>query len=266
MNILFLINNNKIMELNLEQVLAGKDTQIKGKSYFNTDAYVSPFIEKMSKYTDNFIYNGVMPDQMTLSEGNTDVTWNRMWIQAVMPDENGFDNHSRVVGMVYGLDIRKPVVKFYVGGLNMACCNLCVFSPSFLDVQELEPDSAINYKPVDRLLEQVDNVRVTLEKLRNTTVDYNEVLINENLGDWVRKTLNSTYSNQYSKVKLATSTAIDAYKLLYENEDSPYYVPKDTSTDMFNIYNAWTQVITNDKRDIINKAEKTLLIGNILGI
>ena len=35
---------------------------------------------------------------------------------------------------------------------------------------------------------------------------------------------------------------------------------------MFNIYNAWTQVITNDKRDIINKAEKTLLIGNILGI
>lgn len=168
--------------------------------------------------------------------------------------------------MVYGLDIRKPVVKFYVGGLNRACCNLCVFSPSFLDVQELSSETAINYKPIDRLLEQIDNVKVTLEKLSNTPVDYNEVLINENLGDWVRKTLNSTYSNQYSKVKLATSTAIDAYKLLYENEESPYYVPKDTSTNMFNIYNAWTQVITNDKRDIINKAEKTLLVSNILGI
>ena len=65
---------------------------------------------------------------------------------------------------------------------------------------------------------------------------------------------------------MATSSAIDAYKLLYEKEDSPYFVPKGTTTDMFNIYNAWTQVITDDKKDIINKSEKTLLVGNILGI
>ena len=73
-------------------------------------------------------------------------------------------------------------------------------------------------------------------------------------------------SNSYNKVKLATSTAIDAYKLLYEKEDSPYYVPKNTTTDMFNIYNAWTQVITDDKKDLINKCEKTILIGQILGV
>lgn len=168
--------------------------------------------------------------------------------------------------MVYGLDVRKPIVKFYVGGLNRACCNLCVFSPSFLDVKELEPEKAIDYRVVDRLMSQTDNVKAILEKLSNTEVEYNEAVINENLGDWIRKTLNNSFTNNLSKVKLATSSAIDAYKLLYEKEDSPYFVPKDTTTDMFNIYNAWTQVIRNDTRDIINKCEKTLLVGNILGI
>lgn len=82
------------MEITLDQAFAGKNTQIKGNTYFNTEAYVAPFIDKMSKYTDNFIFNGIMPEQMTLSEGNTDITWNRMWVQAVMPDEAGFDNHK----------------------------------------------------------------------------------------------------------------------------------------------------------------------------
>lgn len=258
------------MELTLEQVLAGRATSIKGKEYFSTQAYVEPFLEKMSKYTNNFIFQGIQPEQMTLTQNGTinteDITWNRMWVQAVMPDGIGYDNHDRVVGMVYGLDVRKPIVKFYVGGLNRACCNLCIFSPSFLEVQELEAEKAINYRCVDRLMTQTDNVRSILEKLANTEVEYDEVKINENLGDWIRKTMNFTHSNPYSKVKLATSTAIDAYKLLYEKEDSPYFVPKGTVTDMFNVHNAWTQVITNDSRDIINKAEKTILVGNILGI
>lgn len=258
------------MELTLKQALAGKSTSIKGKEYLSTAAYVEPFLERMSKYTDNFIFNGIQPDQITLTKDGDinleDITWNRMWVQAVMPDEAGYDNHSRVVGMVYGLDVRKPIVKFYVGGLNRACCNLCVFSPSFLDVKELEPERAIDFRVVDRLLTQTDNVRTILEKLSNTEVEYDELKINESLGDWVRKTLNSSFTNQLSKVKLATSSAIDAYKLLYEKEDSPYFVPKGEATDMFNVYNAWTQVITDDKKDIINKCEKTLLVGNILGI
>lgn len=258
------------MKLTLEQALAGKATNIKGKKYFSTAAYIEPFIKRMSKYTDNFIINGIQPDQITFDqEGDINVenlTWNRMWVQAVLPDNDYFPNHDHVVGMVYGLDVRKPVIKLYMGGLNRACCNLCVFSPSFLDVKELEPGKAIDYRPIDRLMKQTDDVKAVLEKLSNTEVEYNEKQINENLGNWVRKTLNFSFSDQFNKVKLATSSAIDTYKLLYEKEDSPYFVPKDSVTDMFNIYNAWTQVITDDKRDILNKCEKTLLVSNILGI
>ena len=70
--------------------------------------------------------------------------------------------------------------------------------------------------------------------------------------------------NGFGKVKLATSSVVDAYKLLYLKEDSPYYVKPGETTDMFNVYNAFTQLITDDTKDIVNKVEKTLLLKDIL--
>lgn len=258
------------MEIDINTLLKGKGTQIKGKEYLSTAAYVEPFLEKMSSFTDDFRVQVIPANQISLTPNgdiNTeDMIYNRVWIQAVMPDDLGYDNHDRVIGMVYGLDTRKPVAKLYVGGLNRACCNLCVFDPSFLNVQELEPESAINYRPIKYLLEQTSNVKTILEKLANAEVPYNESIINENLGNWIRNTMNKQYSSQFGKVKVATSTAIDAFKLLYEDKTSQYYVNPGNSTDMFNVYNAFTQVLTDDTKDIINKCEKTLLIKDIINI
>lgn len=258
------------MEITLTDALKGKATQIKGKEYLSTEAYITPFIERMSKFTDDFRIQAIPADQISLTKDGElnmeDIVYNRMWIQAVMPDNCGFENHDRVIGMVYGLDTRKPVVKLYNGGLNRACCNLCVFDPSFLNVQELEPEQAINFRPVNSLLEQTSNIKATLERLSNTEVAYTDTIINENLGLWVRNTMDKQFTSQFGKVKVATSTAIDAFKLLYLDKESPYYVNPGYSTDMFNVYNAFTQVLTNDIKDVINKVEKTLLISNILGI
>lgn len=256
------------MEITLQQALAGKATQIKGKEYLTTAAYIEPFIERMSKFTDDFRIQAIPANQISLtSDGKVnveDIVWNRMWIQAVMPDEHGFDNHDRVVGMVYGLDTRKPVTKMYVGGLNRACTNLCVFSPSFLNIQELAPETSINFRPIQTLMEKVSDVKETLIRLSETEVPYEENIINENLGKWVRNTFSKQFTSQFGKVKLASSTAIDAFKLLYEDKESPYYVNPGYSTDLFNVYNAFTQVLTDDSKDIINKVEKTLLISDIL--
>lgn len=84
---------------------------------------------------------------------------------------------------------------------------------------------------------------------------------------WIRNCLTASYDTGVGKVKLATSIAIGAYKLLFESAESPYYVSTERNTDMFNIYNAFTELITNDKdKDIINKTEKTLLLKDILQI
>lgn len=256
------------MELTLDQALKGKATQIKGKEYLTTEAYITPFLEKMSKFTDDFRIQAIPANQISLTkEGDInleDIIYNRLWIQAVMPDDCGYENHDRVIGMIYGLDTRKPIVKLYNGGLNKACCNLCVFDPSFLSVQELEPEHCINFRPINALLEQTSTIKATLERLANTEVPYSDQIINENLGRWIRNTMNQQYSSQFGKVKLASSTAIDAFKLLYQDKESPYYVNPGFSTDMFNVYNAFTQVLTNDTKEIINKVEKTLLISNII--
>ena len=137
------------MELTLEQLLQGKATKIKDKEFFTTKAYVEPFLERMSKFTKNFIINAKPADQVSLTPNGDinfeDVVFNRVWIQAILPDEYAYDNHKRVVSMLYALDSRKPVVKLYTGALNMACLNLCVFNPEALSVAELEPETAINY-------------------------------------------------------------------------------------------------------------------------
>ena len=256
------------MEIDLGTLLQGKATIIKGKEYFSTEAYVTPFLERMSKFTNDFRIQAKLPDQISITKEEDlnleDTVFNRVWIQAVMPEEYSFDNHTEVISMVYGLDTRKPVAKIYRGALNMACLNLCVFNPSFINVQEIEPEKPINFKCIQPLMEQTSDIKTWLDKLSETEVPYNEDLINENLGSWVRKTLLSSYDTGYGKVKLATSTAIDAYKLLYEKGDSPYFVKPGQSTTMFNVYNAWTQIITNDFKDIMNKVEKTLLIKDII--
>lgn len=149
----------------------------------------------------------------------------------------------------------------------MACLNLCVFNPEFLNVQEIEPERPMNFKCVQPLMEQVSDIKAWLDKLSSIEIEYDETLINKSLGLWVRRTLNSSYDSKYGKVKLATSTAIDAYKLLYEKKDSPYFIKPGEPTTMFNIYNAFTELITNsDTRDIMNKTEKTLLLKDILSL
>lgn len=257
------------MELTINELLKGKATIIKGKEYFSTEAYVTPFLERMSKFTNNFKVQAKLPDQISITKKEDlnleDTVFNRVWIQAIMPEEYSFDNHQEVIGLVYGLDTRKPVVKIYRGALNMACLNLCVFNPSFLNVQEIEPERPFNFKCIQTLMEQTLDIKVWLSKLSEIEVPYDVRLINENLGSWIRHTLIDSYDTGYGKVKLATSVAIDAYKLLYEKNDSSYFVNPGQSTTMFNIYNAFTELITNiDNRDILNKTEKTLLLKNIL--
>ena len=257
------------MEIDLNTLLQGKATIIKKKEYLPTEAYVTPFLERMSKYTDDFRIQARLPDQISITKKEDlnleDTVFNRVWIQAVLPNEFSFNNHQEVIGMVYGLDTRKPIVKIYRGALNMACLNLCVFNPSFLEVHELEPESPINFRGLQSLMEQVSDIKSWLDRLSETFITYEENVINENLGLWIRNALSTSFDNGYGKVKLSASTAVDAYKLLYEKEDSPYFVKPGEATSMFNVYNAFTELISNtDTRDIMNKAEKTLLLKDIL--
>lgn len=262
------------MELTLNELLAGKATRIKNREYFPTSAYVEPFLERVQRLTSEFRVQVQLPTQLTYTaEGNInteDITYNRVLIEAILPDEYKFnsDAHKAVLGMVYGIDVRKPVVKFFKGQERMSCTNLCVFSPQLLACQDLESETAIDYKPLERIIEQTDDTVAWMKKLIESEFDCGTQNVNESLGKWIRNCINYSFDNHYGKAKLAVSTPIDAYKSLFEKDDSEYYAGIDSgSISMYQVYNAFTQVLTDGmKKDPFNIFEKTLLLKDILDI
>ena len=255
------------MEVTLNQLLEGKATRIKNKDYAPTRSYVEPFLERMSKITNDFRVQVKLPDQVTCTSGererHDDITYNRVLIQAVLP--NKFDNHQEVIGMVYGLDVRKPLIKIYRGAINCACTNLCIFDPSFLNVQFIEQGKGISYKPVEYLMERESDIQLMLETLHNTEWKGSVQNIESNLGRWIRSALLSEYENGYGKIKLGTDIVIKAYSSMFVDQESPYYIGEGNNVDMFTVYNAFTELISNDNgKDIMNKCEKTILLRQIL--
>lgn len=258
------------MEITLDQLLQGKATRIKNREYFSTAAYVEPFIERVSRLTNDFRIQVQLPNQITYtSDGEVnleDQTFNRVWIQAVLPDDYPIENHNNVIGIVYGLDVRKPVYKIYRGGLNAACTNLCIFSPDYLICQEIESEMALNFRYVDDIINMTDTSSKMIKKLQNMEFNTDERLVNEQLGKWIRNCISCSYDVGFGKVKIATSSPIEAFKHLFINENSDYYIGN-REASMYDVYGAMTQTITDGlKRDLMNQAEKSLLVRSILNV
>lgn len=254
------------MEIDLTTLLKGKGTQIKGKEYLPTAAYVEPFLERMQKYTSDFRVQVKTPNQLAIDNTETVDIYNRVVVQAVLPDNLTIDDHSNVVGLVYGIDTRKPVIKMYNGALDNVCTNLCVFSPSQLSCSALEPETPINFKPLNDIMNNIESTIEFITKMKNIEVDCSYINTSKMLGDWIKRCISCTWDNGYGKVKISTNTPVSAYKLLFEDKDSRYLVKED-HTDMYNIYGAFTQIFSdNFSKDPINQCEKTLLLKSILNL
>jgi hypothetical protein len=86
------------------------------------------------------------------------------------------------------------------------------------------------------------------------------------LGEWVDRSLRYTEDYGFGKVKIAVSTPVDAYRELFINRESEYFIPEGIDPSLFDVYNSFTQIITDDSKDLMNKAEKTLLVGKLLKV
>lgn len=252
------------MEITLAELYEGKPTLIKNREFYSTKQYVEPFIERMSKLTNNFVINVQTPDQMTLDNNKEDITFNRVWVQAVLPKEYQIDAHDEVIAFLYGLNVRKPVAKIYRGYLNSACTNLCVFNPNWIQTQEIIPGDPLNYAGVQHLIEDTNDFALKLKSMKETYLDRDDRI--NMLGRWVDGSLRETINYGYGSVKLAVSNPVKAYTQLFIDSESKYYVPEGIDPTLFDIYNSFTQIITDDKKDILNRFEKTLIVNNLLNV
>jgi len=251
-------------EITINELLKGKATLIKNKEFFPTKNYVEPFLERMSKFTNDFRVQIVKADQVSKQNNVEDTVYNRVLVQGVLPEKYSIDNHKETIGFLYGLDVRKPVVSFYKGYINSACTNLTIFNPEWIFNQELIAGEPINYSPIKYALEITSDFESKLKKLKSTFIERDERI--SYLGTWVDNTIRKHYDTGYGKVKISPSHAVEAYKSLFIDSESDYFIPEGISPSLFDIYGAFTQVITDDKRDLLQKANKTLLIKDILSI
>lgn len=252
-------------DITLQDLLKGKSTIIKTKEYFETKRYVEPFIERMSAFTNDFRIKVKTPDQMTTNAGSiADLAFNRVLIEAVLPEKHCIDNHDEVIGFLYGIDVKKPMVKIYRSYLNRACTNMCVFNPDWIDIQELVPGDPINFKPIQNLMESTSDFGVKLKSLKDTYLSRD--MQTQYLGDWVDYSLREHEDYGYGKVKIAVSTPVDAYKKLFVDTNSDYYIPMGIDPSLFDVYNAFTQVLTDDSKDLLNKFEKIMIINKLLKV
>nr|DAE68043.1 MAG TPA: hypothetical protein [Caudoviricetes sp.] len=253
------------MEVTLEQLLKGKATQIGKKEFYSTKDYIDPFLQSMSKFTDEFICKVKEPKQISIGE-EKDVMYNRVYIQAVLPKNYWeYEDHQQVISLIYGLDCKVPVVKIFRGGINMACLNLCVFNATYLNTQVLEPQKMYDISPIKNLMNLTDDLGVKIKKLKNTFISRDKVDMTNTLGKWVDFCIKSEYKSDFGKAKLSPTTAISAYKNLVLNPDSEYYIPEDEEVSLFTAYNAFTELLRDDK-DVVNPFEKNLLLNNLFEI
>ena len=253
------------LNLSIDELFEGNATLLKEKKFYSAKHYAEPFIDRISKVTDNITIQAMSAPQTSLDE-NGEVNdehkvFNRVWIQGILPDEYAYENHQQSINMLYALDTRKPVVKFFKNTVNMACLNMCVFNPEMMEIQELVPEESINYKGIDRIMQVTDESKVMLDKLKNTIFDRTELI--DNLGLWVDDCITNKFDAGFGTVKLTETTPIAAYKEVVYNEKSPYYI-KEGPIDGFTMYNAFTDIITHDKRDIVNKFEKIYLVSKLM--
>ena len=100
--------------------------------------------------------------------------------------------------------------------------------------------------------------------MKNTYLE--RTLRKQYLGEWVDRAIRESQDYGFGKVKLSVTTPIDAYKQLFLDKDSVYYIPETEDPSLYEVYNSFTQIITDDKKDIMNKFEKTLIVNKVLGL
>lgn len=66
------------MEITIEKLFEGKSTVIKDNEYLTTKEYVSPFVELMKKFTTDFSVQVQLPSQLTITDSEKDITYNRV--------------------------------------------------------------------------------------------------------------------------------------------------------------------------------------------
>lgn len=245
----------------MEKILSLNDVMdskafVKGSVTFKTAReYIEPFLEKTSKICNDYSVAISGLDENANEDGTLNIAYGRVKVETKLPASFQAMGMVGKIGMVYGLDTQKPIIKVYTGTEVSACTNLTVFRAlDLFQVGMLENFSTV-YDHVqqytDRIYDTIEKYKIMVEQLKNQKFEQNT--LNQALG----KLLNASIANNYIGVQPIISAAREL-----ANPKSMYHA-KDGITDGWNLYNSITDHITH-KSDILDAPSKTLMISNLV--
>lgn len=226
-------------------------------SFGSPRAYIEPFLEKFTKANVNVTFKTSVSERVANKEvgsGVTNEAFGRVVVEAKFPTDYCAHAHDTVVGMIYALDLQKPIIRVYSGHNAWACTNLAIFGARYVHQVEIMSgyqgiyDKGLDY--IEGLTSQLARFQTLYERMNDTIYE----------GDEINRILGYLLRQGYSNKQIGTTPILSALKDLEDNASK--YSIKDNKTSQWNIYSALTQYVTN-KVDILEKPTKTVMLSNL---
>ena len=248
------------MEITIGKLLEGKSTIIKENEYLSTKDYVGPFIELMKKFTNDFSVQVQLPSQLTITDSKEDITYNRVWVQAVM-SSNSY-GYSETINLVYALDVRKPIYKIFKAYKDKKTGNLFAFNSQWINVYELKPsEKFVDFEGIIKhLLSLTDDSCIRFENLEKSKLSSEPKNKQQQLGELIENSMLFEINNKGGKIKIAPQMVLKAFQNVYMDSSSRNYVTDQEECTKLNYLDAFSSLITEDDKDIVNRFEKNLLV------
>lgn len=250
------------MQITIPRLMAGKACSIKDVEYLSTAEYVTPFVEELSRFGAKFIVDVEVPNQLTRTGGEKDITYNKVLIQAILPEKYNVEDWCETYCLAYALDVKKPIYKVYRAYRHMTSGVLMVFNSNWLICKELKPGQIPQYS-LRELMEAYNDVPIKMKEMNEETYAPDIAKKQAMLGQLIDRALVYDIKNISGKVKVSAAQVVKAYESIYNDPASCYYTV-DGSYDKLSYYEAIGNVVTKDDKDIINRFEKSQLVGMLL--
>lgn len=216
--------------------------------------YIGPFVDIVSKITNVFEVHVSGRVANNNEEIGIQESFPRISVIAKLPAEYNKEGHHYTIGMVYALEIQKPVMKVFNGPRADACLNLAIFNARQVHSVEMLSGVSIIYENAKKYID-------TIEAENKEFVErYHRMRETKYVGTKLDAAIGRLLFESMINTGIGTTPILSAAKDLIEPK-SVYFAKENTSTE-WNLYSAVTEYISR-KVDIIDKATKTLLISQV---
>jgi hypothetical protein len=217
-------------------------------------AYLNPFIDRLESFNPTWEVDtskGILNANDDV-ENTINAAYPRVVLKAKLPQYQLFagqhDMHSEMeVGLLYALDLQKPIMKLYMGSRVRVCTNMSIFNPMHVTQQDFSGNITELYNKAAEYADIAERVQreheTTITRLKETLLTTTQV--NESLGHLLRN------GSRLFGVTPITNAAKEL-----SDRSSRYYMGG-SSTSAWNLFNAVTEGISN-KSDLIEVPSKSI--------